>query len=403
MKRMVAFVLVMVFCSLMSVAFADSGNAEALKQLLELLSENPGLVGQLNDAVENENADSVSATPAPVVVIDANSKENGLITETLVIGKEIVIDDVCSFTITGISAHKEIFNMMCSGTNKYLVLDVEFKNLSTEVIDLKENLKVSVLYRDRYSFDCSIYPSLESFLLGTWSHLEKNIRMSITYLMDEQIKWTHKKDNTIEDWTTTIQKRNMTFLYHRHGYSSDLWYNINIKEDTLTRSEEDKFEKEKPTMQVDTLGSISMHFIADVAELVASDTGNIMLDIHILDNELTLALPPEIVPPHIGVEISTIKSNSEEPNAYELPKGIFVHEAQSGYPAEIAGIKAYDIILMADDQRVYSVDDLKSILQTHERGSSIGLQVYRIPELEKLRISSQIPVGEYLNFSVITQ
>ena len=104
--------------------------------------------------------------------------------------------------------------------------------------------------------------------------------------------------------------------------------------------------------------------------------------------------------PAIGVNVSQIDSNTEEPTKDSLPKSIWVRSVEKDSPAAAAGIEANDLIVKADGERVTTVKELQSAIRSHEIGETVEITVYRIPNLTQIKANEDIPDGEYLTFDV---
>ena len=108
----------------------------------------------------------------------------------------------------------------------------------------------------------------------------------------------------------------------------------------------------------------------------------------------------EVQTPRLGVTVQEILSDYDEPTEDSLPRGLLVINVEADSPASEADIQPYDVIVRADGERIESVDDLSSILQSHEIGEFIEVTVYRI---EGLRSSSAVldySQGEEITMSV---
>ncbi len=72
---------------------------------------------------------------------------------------------------------------------------------------------------------------------------------------------------------------------------------------------------------------------------------------------------PEMVRSHLGLEEET---------------GLLVQQVQPGSPADIAGLKKFDVLLYADDQQLTSLQDLTTVVsEVGQEESVIGLTVVR--------------------------
>ena len=59
-----------------------------------------------------------------------------------------------------------------------------------------------------------------------------------------------------------------------------------------------------------------------------------------------------------------------------------------GAPGELAGLKAGDIVLAVDDQKITDRRQLYAQLWTHRPGESINMSVFRNNEIKALSITS---------------
>ena len=104
--------------------------------------------------------------------------------------------------------------------------------------------------------------------------------------------------------------------------------------------------------------------------------------------------------PRIGVSIRTIESPSDEPTADALPASVWVISTEKDQPAAEAGIRANDLIVEVDGQRVRTTEELQKSIRAHKIGETVSITVYRIPNLTAIRADEPIPEGEYLTFDV---
>lgn len=77
----------------------------------------------------------------------------------------------------------------------------------------------------------------------------------------------------------------------------------------------------------------------------------------------------------IGVTISEINEDLSE--KYSLPIGIYIHEVEQFSPAEIAGLKAGDVIIEFDGEKISTSDELNELKQKHEIDDEIEMKVFR--------------------------
>lgn len=107
----------------------------------------------------------------------------------------------------------------------------------------------------------------------------------------------------------------------------------------------------------------------------------------------------QVTRPKLGVTVSTIRG-TEEPEAGALPAGVYVSAVQTGGAAERAGVRAGDIVLAIDGERVRQHTDLTNAINTRSVGDVVTLTIYRVPDLPELTVNDPIPLGETLQIDV---
>ena len=103
--------------------------------------------------------------------------------------------------------------------------------------------------------------------------------------------------------------------------------------------------------------------------------------------------------PKLGISVMTIRG-SEKPTVGLIPAGVYVSAVAPESTAERAGIKAHDIIIGMDGERIALHTDLTNRLAARSAGDVITLTIYRIPGLEKLTVQDEIPAGEELEIQI---
>lgn len=88
----------------------------------------------------------------------------------------------------------------------------------------------------------------------------------------------------------------------------------------------------------------------------------------------------------IGVMIQEITKELAESFGLSESKGALVVSVEKGSPADRAGIKARDIILLFDEKEVATSADLPRIVGNTKPGSKVFLQVWRDGALKKIKI-----------------
>jgi serine protease Do len=82
-----------------------------------------------------------------------------------------------------------------------------------------------------------------------------------------------------------------------------------------------------------------------------------------------------VAKPFIG--IGGVNISDEAADLYELPVGVLVRYIYDGSPAQAAGLKEMDVIIGVDDQKVNTMNDLTSYIDTFEPGDKIELKIIR--------------------------
>ncbi|OON99536.1 MAG: hypothetical protein ATN35_12160 [Epulopiscium sp. Nele67-Bin004] len=82
-----------------------------------------------------------------------------------------------------------------------------------------------------------------------------------------------------------------------------------------------------------------------------------------------------VIRPSLGIQGSTV--TEEISGRYEMSVGVYIHGVIAGSSAEIAGIRANDIILEFDGEKVTSIEELKSLLQDRKVGEEIIIRILR--------------------------
>ncbi|MGF7184015.1 serine protease Do [Desulfitispora alkaliphila] len=88
--------------------------------------------------------------------------------------------------------------------------------------------------------------------------------------------------------------------------------------------------------------------------------------------------------PYIGIVGQEI--TEQQSQWYDLPKGIFITEVEPGGPAQRAGIRAEDIIVAIDDNKLTSFDDLKAQMDKRKPGDELTVGLIRKGESLKVTV-----------------
>lgn len=107
----------------------------------------------------------------------------------------------------------------------------------------------------------------------------------------------------------------------------------------------------------------------------------------------------KVTRPKLGISVMTLRG-SEEPTEGMIPAGVYVSAVAEGSPAEKAGIRAHDIIIRIDGERVTLHTDLTNHIASKQPGDTVTLTVYRIPGIAELTVQDRIPAGKEQEFTV---
>lgn len=107
----------------------------------------------------------------------------------------------------------------------------------------------------------------------------------------------------------------------------------------------------------------------------------------------------KVTRPKLGITVMTIRG-SEKPTDGLIPAGVYVSAVTKGSPAEKAGIRADDIILKVDGERVMLHTDLTNRIAGKQAGDSVKLTIYRIAGLANLTVQDRVPRGELIEVEV---
>ena len=81
--------------------------------------------------------------------------------------------------------------------------------------------------------------------------------------------------------------------------------------------------------------------------------------------------------PELYIGVKPVEVGKEYSQIYGFPEGIYVKEVERNSPAEQAGMFAGDIIVEIEGKEVYTVEELKSRIQTFNEGDTVQIVVYR--------------------------
>ena len=89
--------------------------------------------------------------------------------------------------------------------------------------------------------------------------------------------------------------------------------------------------------------------------------------------------------PYIG--IAGIDLSEEMANKYHLVTGVYVKEVETFSAAEKAGLKAGDVIIEADGQKITKMDELNEIKNKHKIGDTLKLKINRDGKEQEISVT----------------
>ena len=89
--------------------------------------------------------------------------------------------------------------------------------------------------------------------------------------------------------------------------------------------------------------------------------------------------------PTLGLEGESLSTFYQ--HYYRLPAGLYITSVAPGSDAEVKGIEHGDMLLSVDDQRIVSMDELKSVLYDREVGETVKVVIYRSGQQYRLELT----------------
>lgn len=150
--------------------------------------------------------------------------------------------------------------------------------------------------------------------------------------------------------------------------------------------------------QIDGIGfAIPVNEVKEIINEAISGNGKKVRIEDAQDDNGMLSKEPK---PRMGITIADINANSAAVANGSIPKGVLIKEVESNSPANVAGLKPYDVIVEADGKIIKSTSELMELMATKKADDTVQLKVYRVPNLENYKGTEQLPEGEYLTFDV---
>ncbi len=93
----------------------------------------------------------------------------------------------------------------------------------------------------------------------------------------------------------------------------------------------------------------------------------------------------KVLRPYIGITGMSLDEATAE--KYNLVVGVYVQEVEDFSAAQIAGIKAGDVIVEFDGEEVETVDEITELKNQHSIGDTVTVKVYRSGEYRELELT----------------
>ena len=88
--------------------------------------------------------------------------------------------------------------------------------------------------------------------------------------------------------------------------------------------------------------------------------------------------------PTLGIEGEALSSFYQ--HYYRMPAGLYITRVETGSDADLKGIQDGDMLLSVDNQRITTMDELKSVLFGREVGDTVEVIIYRSGERYRLKL-----------------
>ena len=91
--------------------------------------------------------------------------------------------------------------------------------------------------------------------------------------------------------------------------------------------------------------------------------------------------------PRLGVRVHDLDKDLASYFDVDAYEGVLVLEVMEDSPAEEAGLKAGDVILRIDDEKVRDADDLRDILADYDEGDEVTLEIVRHGKRQSITVT----------------
>ena len=104
--------------------------------------------------------------------------------------------------------------------------------------------------------------------------------------------------------------------------------------------------------------------------------------------------------PRTGVSVADVNSSSRAAMLGQIPDGVFITEVEEGGPADLAGIKAGDIVVELNGTIITDSSEYMAIIGKCKEGDVVQVKVYRAEGLLERSATEDAPDGEYIDLEL---
>ena len=103
----------------------------------------------------------------------------------------------------------------------------------------------------------------------------------------------------------------------------------------------------------------------------------------------------------MGVQLQDLNKDLAEYFGVEPGQGVLITDVENDSPAEVAGLKAGDVILSIEDQKIEDVDDIVQMLSKYKAGDKVKVEVLRKKETLTFNIKLKEGFGRAFNRNLV--
>jgi len=201
---------------------------------------------------------SCSIAGAEVISLAGSSSEK------VKLGSEIMIDEVCCFTVHSVKEYDVFMNIPSGDDKQFLVVSFDFMNLMTDQLFLKSQMKANLCYDDSFDFEATyLWASPEGSYYSTGA---KNT----LYIYDMDENGVISSNGTDEGGGLEKPSVNFSSGYSRiyDPINNSFYYPVDTHDNQWAYHSQDASKT-----VFDPLVERTMFYVFQVPEIVAEDEG----------------------------------------------------------------------------------------------------------------------------------